>query len=547
MGLKKYNWILAFAIFAALAAVFQFSSPNIADPDGFYHLKHAQIYKDYGVLTKDFPWVQYSSISVIKSDLWYGFHILLIPFSGLNSATGIKIAGIFLATISLALLWYAFKRTGFKWPFLWTFFVFVSSQNIMTRFLMLRPHLLTMAISALIFSFSLNPAPSNKISDYTKRTSSTSVHQRSKLLDIIGRCGINGGTLAILILFAILAWTHISLSWVGILVFGTVFLLKVGIGKEWMWKKAGAMILGLIIGWLLRPNPIGALKLAYIQVVKLMQAKQEDAALLFGTELFPLKMETLFSNFLGFTIVWFFGMISMFFLYKSIRKEEASKKIFAVSSVVLSFIFFAMTMLTARRAHDFWVIFGIMLSAFVFTELSKAYKSESAKTAYGIVLGIALVFVSIYTPYKTLSTLKERGTPPEAFKKSSEWIKENSNPGDVVFNMHWSDFPMLFFWNDKNYYIGGMDPIFQYAFSEPLYWKFHYISADEVTKKTCPAAACTAEMLVDTHNVLKNDFKAKYIIIEKERNPLFNLYLEGDKENYEKKFDAFTDAVYLVK
>ena len=510
--MKKNGWILVIVIFAALTAVFQFSSPNIADPDGFYHLKHAQIYKDYGVLTKDFPWVQYSSISIIKSDLWYGFHILLIPFSGLNSAMGIKIAGIFLATISLALLWYAFKRNGFKWPFLWTFFVFVSAQNIMTRFLMLRPHLLTMALSALIFSFSLN-----------------------------------GGALPILILFTVLAWTHISLVWAGVLIFGIVFLLKAGIEKEWMWKKAGAMVLGLIIGWIARPNPFGVLKLAYIQVIKILQVKQQDATLLFGTELFPLKMETLFSNFLGFTIVWFFGMISMFFLYKSIRKEEASKKIFAVSSVVLSFIFFAMTMLTARRAHDFWVIFGIMLSAFVFTELSKAYKSESAKTAYGIVLGIALVFVSIYTPYKTLSTLKERGTPPEAFKKSSEWIKENSNPGDVVFNMHWSDFPMLFFWNDKNYYIGGMDPIFQYAFSEPLYWKFHYISADEVTKKTCGSTACTAEMLEDTPIVLKRDFNAKYIVIEKERNPLFNLYLEGDKINYEKKLDTFTDAVYLIK
>ncbi len=509
---KKIELAAVLLAFAALAAVFQFSSPNIADPDGFYHLKHALIYKDGGIFIKDFPWVQYSSISVLKSDLWYGFHILLIPFSGFDSAAGIKIAGIFLATLSLLLLWYAFKRSGLKWPFLWTFFVFVSAPNIMTRFMMLRPHLLTMAISALIFSFSMS-----------------------------------GSAWIILLLFAILSWTHISLSWVGILIFGIVFLLKAGMEREWMWKKAGAMILGLIIGWLARPNPIGVLKLAYIQVVKLMQAKQGDATLLFGTELFPLKMETLFSNFLGFTIVWIFGILLTFFLYKSIRKEDGSKKIFIISSAILSLIFFAMTMLTARRAHDFWIIFGVMLSAFVFTELSKAYKSESAKMAYGIVLGIALIFISIYTPYRTLATLKERGTPPEAFKKSSEWIKENSNPGDVVFNMHWSDFPMLFFWNDKNYYIGGMDPIFQYAFSESLYWKFHYISADEVTKKTCGAPACTAEMLEDTHAVLKNDFKAKYIIIEKERNPLFNLYLEGDKENYEKKLDTFTDAVYLIK
>ena len=81
---------------------------------------------------------------------------------------------------------------------------------------------------------------------------------------------------------------------------------------------------------------------------------------------------------------------------------------------------------------------------------------------------------------------------------------------------------MLFYWNQNNYYIGGMDPIFQYAYNPTLYWKFHYLSNDDVTKNTCGAIACTASMLENTHTVLVNDFKAKYIVLEKQRNQSYS-------------------------
>ena len=91
-----------------------------------------------------------------------------------------------------------------------------------------------------------------------------------------------------------------------------------------------------------------------------------------------------------------------------------------------------------------------------------------------------------------------------------------------------------------------MDPIFQYAHNPTLYWKFHYISNDDVTKKTCGAIACAASTLEDTHTVLINDFKAKYIVLEKQRNPLVYYYLETDP-GYEKKLDTKREALYLIK
>ncbi|MFA6551861.1 MAG: hypothetical protein WCV41_05020, partial [Patescibacteria group bacterium] len=330
---------------------------------------------------------------------------------------------------------------------------------------------------------------------------------------------------------------------------GTVFILKVGIEKEWIWKKSFAVLAGIAIGVLARPNPVGSLKLAYIQIIKLLQAKQEDAILLFGSEIFPLKWYTLVENFLAFTILWMVSILIFFAFYKKyFRQDSAEKKIFISSNLVLSVLFFGMTMLTARRAHDFWMIFGAMMIAGVFHSIiSRKYSNDFIKTAFISLLAVVFVFLAFYTPYKSLSTLRSRGTPPDTFKKASIWLKENSDNKDIVFNMHWSDFPMLFFWNKKNYYIGGMDPIFQYSYSSPLYWKFHYLSSDQVTKKTCGATACTAEMLEDTYFVLKNEFEAKYIVLQKYVNPAVYQYLNSDTEHYEKKLDLDSESVFLIK
>lgn len=508
------EWIAVLFAFAIISIILYSASTNIADPDGFYHFKHAQIYKDNGILIKDFPWVNYSSISQIKSDLWYGFHILLIPFSFSDSANGIKIAGIFLTIISLLIFYTAFKRSGFRFAFLWTILILISAPNIMTRFVMLRPHLLTMAISALIFSLLFKRKP-----------------------------------VLIFITSALLSWIHISMAWVILLIVGFVFLAKIFIKKSWMWKKTFAALAGILIGIIARPNFIGSLKLAYIQIVKLMQAKQEGAALLFGSELFPLDWNTLAQNFLIFTILSVLSIFIFFAFYKKyISNETPEKKVFLFSSLMLSLTFFAMTMFTARRAHDFWIVFGVLFISALFDSVtSKKYSRDSLKTALIYILGISFLFLLFYTPAKSINNLKTRGTPPSAFKESSLWIMENSEKGDIIFNLHWSDFPMLFFWNSKNYYIGGMDPIFQYSYNENLYWKFHYLSIDEVTKKTCGYPACTIEMLEDTYSALKNEYKAKYIVLEKSKNPAVYQYLSFDTNHYEKKLDLDSESVFLIK
>ena len=496
-----------FIIFFILSAVFQFSSPNIPDPDSFYHLRHAEIYKEQGIFTTDFPWVQYSVISQLKSDLWYGFHILLIPFTYLNPITDIKIAGVFLTALALFIFYLVLKRHNVPWPFLWTIFLFVSSPNTLNRLLMVRPHTLTLALSLLILS----------------------------LL-------IKGKNWQIILVGFLFSWAHLSLVWIPILI-GMVILIISRTKPNII--KLTYLLGGILMGWLARPNPLGAIKLAYIQVVQLMLEKQKNIPLLFGRELFPLAPRTLFENFTPLMLVWITAIVVIIFCVLRRRHMDQPTKIMIWSSLSLSIIFFLMAVLVARRSYDFWGLFVIIFAALVFFVIN-ASSHNVAKNIFGVIFIVILGFLIFYSPIKNARSLRENAVKPDLYQEISLWLKNNSQPGDIVFNVRWSDFPMLFYWNQNNYYIGGMDPIFQYAYNPTLYWKFHYISNDDVTKKTCPAIACTISMLEDTHAVLLRDFKAKYIVLEKQRNPLVYYYLENDP-GYEKKLDTKREALYLIK
>ena len=515
--------IILIVFFFVLALVFHLTSPNIPDPDSFYHIKHAELYRTEGLAFNDFPWTQYSAIKTNASDIWYGFHILLIPFSSFDGTLGIKLAGVLLTFLALTSFWFVFKRQGVKWPAFWPVFIFVSAPNIMNRFLMMRPHLLSLSLSILLFSYlTLNHRNEN--------IPSMRSHARYTITFFLS---------------ILIGWIHISLIWIPFLIFGVVFLTKRVVEKTWLWREGLILLAGTIIGWLLRPNPIGSLKLAYIQVVQLMLEKQNEATLLFGRELFPLAPQTLFQNFSAFIILWATAAIILIILAK--KHSNILKNVGMLSAGVLSLIFFILTIFVARRAHDFWIPFGTIFIALVYTSLMQ-YSNilKNVRVLATVAMLCVFSFLIIYTPWRNSISLEERAIPPDKFREAALWLKENSQPGEIVFNVRWSDFPMLFFWNDKNYYIGGMDPIFQYAFDPKLYWKFHYLSADEVTKFTCPAPACTKDMLEDTYAVLKNDFKAKYVFLEKQRNPLVYYYLESAPEHYSKKLDTKAEAVYEV-
>jgi hypothetical protein len=115
----------------------------------------------------------------------------------------------------------------------------------------------------------------------------------------------------------------------------------------------------------------------------------------------------------------------------------------------------------------------------------------------------------------------------------------------VVFHAHWDNFGPLFAWNRVNHYLGGMDPIFQYVHDRGLYWKYAYLSTDLATEWTCDAYPCSEGSAVDTYVSLVDDFDARWVLVEPQRNPKLFFYLLNDAR-YELGLLTESAAVFQV-
>ena len=510
--------LLVFVVVAAAVAIrLNFLTPAISDPDAFYHLRHASIYAARGLFLREFPWVTCSVISAYQSDIWYGFHLLLIPFSYIGEASRqIKLTNVFLLTVSLSLFYWVMRRSRLPYPFIWPFVLLFSGAIVTGRLTMTRPHLLSLGLGALLFSFM-----------------------------------IEGGIWGVFLISLGLAFFHLSFFWFALLVAVAVALVRLIIEKRFEWRKLVAVVGGLAVGWLLRPNPLGAAKLLYVQVFQVIAEKQRGLLIL-PNEMKPLLAKDLYLFFAFFTALWL-ALALIFVVARVLRWVELSpqQRTLTWTSLALALLFFVMMLGMSLRSMDQWALFAAIFVAasasFFFApgmKLAKQPFSQMTRYAVAPLLAVLLVFMAWYS-FHAYSILIQTAVYPERFRGAGEWLREHSRPGKVVFHADWDVFPELFFWNPKNYYIGGMDPIFQYAYNQDLYWKAQHISANQAAFSTWGTKEHDGAKQEETYTVLRRDFKASYIFLQEQRTPVLFRYLSGDAR-FIPRFDDGRVAIFEI-
>ena len=495
----------ALFLFAALAvSIFlHFNSNKFPDTDVFYHFRHAVIYAGGGLFSGEFPWVPYSVIGKFSSDIWYGFHVLLIPFTWTGDPMlGMRLAGIFVTAVCMFSVYQACVRLDIKPALLWPFVLLFSSAFLLHRLTMLRPHVLSLGLNVL-------------------------------LLALLAAGNIRGVFIAA---FAS-AWLHLSLFFVPVIVLGVYAGTKLLTEKSLAWRESLALAGGLVAGWLLRPNPLGAAKIAYVQVFQFTFEKLGGAPLEFGTELRPLTI-AIYSNYLAFIILWTSSLLFLFWkLFHGHTRLPAAQRTLLWAAGILSALFFLLSVLFARRAFDFCSSFGTVLIALVFTHFLFQVKWVRIGSL-GLFVFLALYGVSLRDRVLAI------GWDADRLAGAAKWIEANSMPGDIVFNVRWEYFPELFFWNTKNYYTSGMDPIFQYAHEPELYIAGLSFAAPR-RSFLCATGDCAEETTSDPYQILKERFKARYVFLLKQADTNTYLYLLSDKR-FSLKSEDYISAVFEV-
>jgi len=499
--------IIPVLIVIVIAVIFHLQLSDIPDTDSFYHIRHAWIYRTEGLFQNAFPWVQYSVINKFSADIWYGFHVLITPLTYFkNLITGIKLGGFLTTILSALLFFWAFIRLRVKWPLFWLPLLLLASADVLYRLTMLRPHPFSLGLALLLFTYLLHTKSGKKI------------------------------FLPIFLISVAFSWMHLSLSWLPVFIVAVISGVQLVQKQFPQWKNISAVGAGLVLGWLLRPNPFGAIKIAYIQVVQLFLEK--DIPLGFGRELTPFVLENFTDQLIPIFTLFAIGI--GFLIWLIIRKGRwtlpPNIKTAVWSSLILSSVFFYLAFSVARRSNEIFVGFAVIFISLLFThyyivskEKRRAIFSSWQSGAIVIVIVTALIYMPLKTAYR-FNTYTANAFNPNYFKEAALWLKENSQPEEIVFNIHWDRFGQLFFWNQNNYYINGMDPIFQYAYNPSSYWKTRFLAIDQATAFTCGKIRCAQEEVENTHLILKRDFKASYIIIEKLRSPKLYNYLETADE-----------------
>jgi hypothetical protein len=493
--------------------------PKVADLDGFYHVGHALAYLQGSIFDPSLPWATRSVIGDIGGDLWWGFHVLLMPFAAIGGvALGMQAAAFTLtAMLGFTMLW-VLRRHGVAGSGWWAALFLVVVPNIFFRHLMVRPHVVSLAASL-------------------------------ALLSVL----VRGRWWQVVLLSALVSWVHLSLFWmppcIAVAYAITRVPVTVALGRETPDRgvpirySVPAAILGVTLGWLLRPAPFETARLLDVQLVQLFSQKAVSQPLTFAAELSPASLVEIGTTSWLFLGVWLLGLAAAVRFGVKGRLEHLGQEraTLLFSALVISAVFFALTLLSARRAMEQWIAFGF-LALPVIGSMAIPFPFRSVRG-----LGIAALLLAHLTwgAGRHLLNVDLVAFPVTTLRDVSYFLEANSAPGEVVFHAHWDNFGPLFAYNRTNRYLGGMDPIFQYAHDPQAFWEFFYLSTDVTTEWTCDAYPCVDGVATDTHVALREHFGARWVVVEPRRNPRLSLFLLND-DRFDLALETQREAIFEV-
>ena len=512
--------------------------PNVADLDGFYHVGHAQRYLEGSLFDTTLPWATRSIIGDIGGDLWWGFHVLLLPFAAMGSIPlGLQSAGIALTALLGLSVMRILMRHGVEHAGWWAALFLLAVPNVFFRHLMVRPHVVSLAASLALVSVL-----------------------------------VRGRWWQVMLLSAVIGWVHLSLFWVAPLLTAAYALARIPVtvllGRDApdtgvpIRQAIPAAFAGVFLGWLLRPDAMATATLLNVQLVQLFTQKAVEQPLTFAAELSPLDATDLFRSAWSFLVVW--SVAAVLTVRATVRGELArlgqARATLLVLCLLVSAAFLGLALLSARRALEQWVAFGFL--ALPLLGLSwRASTSEDGDVAHGDdgilsglrrrmtpVLAVLALFLGAHLLwFGQRHTLNKElvSFPAVTLEGVAEYLLEHGEQNDLVFHARWDNFGPLFAHNRQSRYLGGMDPIFQYAHDARSYWEFFFLSVDATTDWTCDAYPCAAGTATDTYRVLTEHFGARWVVVQPYRNPRFSLYLLND-ERYEVAFESQTAALFRI-
>lgn len=512
-------WLLFLICFSFFACL-QFTQ-SFGDPDSFYHIKIAQKINESGAV-RDFPYLSGTVLKDNYIDHHFIYHLYLAPFvKFLPPLTGAKLAHIILNSLVILVFFGMLKKFRVKGAFWYSIFLLLSAPFVF-RLSLIKAQPLAMII---LFTGLCLIA--------SRRYAAISI------LSFIYVWSYGGWPLMLIlaILYAIAdsfadSLESVKQSWLDRL------RLKLGVKKTinatWIFfrsftinffKKENiklilSVAIGLALGLIINPYFPKNMTFYWFQVIQIAFVNYQKTIGV-GAEWYPYGVPDFFKN-IAIPLILLIPALVFYFQY--FKKYSR-----LIHWFFLIFLLFLAATIRSRRNIEYLVPITVAFSAIVFAAMQHIKTKELIKfkkilnhlfntdILVRIIASAAIIafviFLSINTLAKDRKYLKH-GVPFDRLEKTSEYIKQISRKGDIVFHSDWDDFPALFFYNDYNYYIVGLDPTFMYLHNKDLYFKWRDITLGKRSQ--------------NIHEIIKNEFKAEYVIANRENED----FIKNLKNNF---------------
>ncbi len=501
--IARNQFVLYLAVFglAFFCYLWIQSTPSMIDPDSFYHLKMVKLTAQQGPVL-DFPWLQFTVLKDYYTDHHFLYHVAAIPFIEImGDFLGFKYYTAFLAAFFIILVYWFFKRQQIKWA---EFFILalLFAPAFMFRVSLTK----ATAFSLILLFFSIYNVFQKKYWPLFL-ISFIYVWSYGGYFLILGMALIY---VAAETIYLVLqnefedrkkTWPRLKTMAKNTVIY---FFSPAHL------KLIGVVIIGLAAGIVINPYFPKNLYFIWQQLVQIGLINYQGLVNV-GGEWYPYQAWNLIADI---NLVALIAVSAYVAFIVSFKKQQPKSYFFLLTSVL-----FLILTLKSKRYVEYLVPNLVFFAAFSFNYAVQNHQLKAAylrckNVAYSMkyLLAILLVYLSILVVsvcVRNVLATKQSfsgGIGFQNFAGISQYLKTNAQPGQIIMHTDWDDFPMLFYHNDKNYYIVGLDPTFMYNYNKDQYNLYADIT--------------TAKKKDNLYQAVKDTFRASYFIVNKDRGQL---------------------------
>ncbi len=503
---KRRPWLSELFVFAAMFAIYfpLQQSKAFADPDSFYHLKMAELIMTRGPI-RDFPWMPYTTLARSFADHHFLYHVALIPFIKLmGPLAGMKLATATMSAFALAALAWALRRLEIRF-----------------------------AVAAAIICGLMNPL--------VFRIGLSKASAAGVALLIIGTAlAIRRQSWALGVVSFLYVWTHGG--WPALLGLGTLAIIVVswpenGDGFFVSLKKGlsplAALWGGAVAGLVINPFFPQNLKFYWEQIVQIAVVNYQNKIGV-GTEWYPYPPGSLLA---GLPLLAFGVVLCLIAFPHIVSRADAPHhraRLRIIIALSLAAGIFLMMTLRSRRHVEYFVPLAAAACAAWLSEIRIADLGTKARRHLVALCLVACAAASMLGVYAGRGIAKAKndlagGYAFTLYQKATAYLKTHTAPGEVVVHTDWDDMPPLFYWDDQNEYIMGLDPTFMYRANPDRYWRYVNFT---LGKTGDPAA-------------VMDELKARYVISDLAHGD-FDKMIEKNRR-FERVYADAEAEIYLLK